>query len=140
MGAIEVIDTVYSEKGREMNVYAPADSPLVVVAGGQEETSGLKTALGTVLAGVGVLGVLGVLINAATGNGFLGTLGNTGNDGTEGNGGGLGVMEAATPTPEAATSSGLSSLPIDPTAPGALFFLGGTTVLLVGLVAWYLAQ
>ena len=32
-GLIEVVDTVYSEKGREMNRYAPADRPLVVFAG-----------------------------------------------------------------------------------------------------------
>lgn len=37
-GVIEVIDTVYSEKGREMDVYAPADQPLVVVAADEDGT------------------------------------------------------------------------------------------------------
>src|SRR6056297_1374896 len=35
---VEVADTVYSEKGREMNVYAPAAKPLVVFAGSDDET------------------------------------------------------------------------------------------------------
>ncbi|NIU66678.1 MAG: ArsR family transcriptional regulator, partial [Actinobacteria bacterium] len=55
-GAVEVVDTVYSEKGREMKVYAPADEPLVVVAGGESETSSLRAAITTLLAGVGAVG------------------------------------------------------------------------------------
>ncbi|WP_380675125.1 ArsR/SmtB family transcription factor [Salinigranum sp. GCM10025319] len=50
-GLVEVGDTVYSEKGREMNVYTPADRALVVVAGREEETTGLKAALSRLLGG-----------------------------------------------------------------------------------------
>jgi DNA-binding transcriptional ArsR family regulator len=32
-GLVEVVDQWYSEKGREMDVYAPANDPLVLVAG-----------------------------------------------------------------------------------------------------------
>jgi DNA-binding transcriptional ArsR family regulator len=32
-GAVEVVDTAYSAKGREMDVFAPADQPLVIFAG-----------------------------------------------------------------------------------------------------------
>ena len=39
-GAIEGVGTAYSEKGREMTVYGPADSPLVIYAGEQERASG----------------------------------------------------------------------------------------------------
>ncbi|MFB6296666.1 MAG: ArsR/SmtB family transcription factor [Halobacteriales archaeon] len=137
VGAIEVIDTVYSEKGREMNVYAPADKPLVVVAGGEEDRSGLRTALTTLLAGVGVLGVLGVVINAVTGNGLFGAPATTGGAESGGDGGGLSAMDVGTPTPQAAGGD-LLSAPIDPTAPGVLFFVGGATVLLAGFVVWYL--
>jgi len=56
-GLIEVVDTVYSEKGREMNVYAPSDRPLVVVAGREEETSGLRAALSRLLGAVAALAV-----------------------------------------------------------------------------------
>lgn len=39
-GLIDNVDTWYSTKGREMDVYAPANKPLVMVAGesGSEET------------------------------------------------------------------------------------------------------
>ncbi|WP_136600748.1 ArsR/SmtB family transcription factor [Salinigranum halophilum] len=62
-GLVEVGDTVYSEKGREMNVYVPADRALVVVAGRQEETTGLKAALSRLLGGVGVLGLASVVVD-----------------------------------------------------------------------------
>ena len=56
-GLIEVADTVYSEKGREMNRYAPAGRPLVVFAGREEESQGLESALKNLLGAVGVLAV-----------------------------------------------------------------------------------
>ncbi|KAB1186913.1 MULTISPECIES: winged helix-turn-helix domain-containing protein [Haloferax] len=71
-GLIEVKDTRYSEKGREMNVYAPADRALVVVAGREDDTSGLKSALTRLIGGVGVLGIGGAVVNrlARTGSVF----------------------------------------------------------------------
>ena len=54
-GAVSVVDTAYSAKGREMDVYAPADQPLVIFAGDEDRTTGLKAALSRLLGGVGVL-------------------------------------------------------------------------------------
>lgn len=54
---VDVVGTTYSEKGREMNVYAPADEPLVLFAGPPTESSGLKTALKRLLGGYGILGL-----------------------------------------------------------------------------------
>jgi DNA-binding transcriptional ArsR family regulator len=54
---VEVADTIYSEKGREMKVYAPAAKPLVVFAGNDEETPGIEAALSRLLGGLGVLGL-----------------------------------------------------------------------------------
>ncbi|WP_058364998.1 ArsR/SmtB family transcription factor [Haloparvum sedimenti] len=54
---VEVVDTVYSEKGREMSVYAPADEPLVLFAGRSTDSGGLKTALKRLLGGYGILGL-----------------------------------------------------------------------------------
>jgi|SRR6056297_2163196 len=54
---VEVVDTVYSEKGREMKVYAPAAKPLVVFAGGEDDAPGLESALSSLLGGLGVLGL-----------------------------------------------------------------------------------
>lgn len=52
---VDVVDTVYSEKGREMKVYAPSDQPLVLFAGRESESTGLKTALARLLGGIGAL-------------------------------------------------------------------------------------
>lgn len=54
---VGVVDTTYSEKGREMNVYAPADEPLVLFAGREEESTGIKTALKRLLGGYGLIGL-----------------------------------------------------------------------------------
>ncbi|MFB6164258.1 MAG: ArsR/SmtB family transcription factor [Haloarculaceae archaeon] len=68
-GAIEVIDTAYSEKGREMDVYAPADRPLVIFAGDEEQSSGLRAALSRLLGGVGVLALASLAVQAVFGRG-----------------------------------------------------------------------
>jgi len=120
-GAIEVIDTVYSEKGREMDVYAPADRPLVVVAADEEETSELSDVLTRLLGGVAVVGVAsliaqfladGVPFGARTGGGDAGAVGT--------------ADVAAEATATAATGP----------PPGLLVFLGGVTVLLAWLAVW----
>ncbi|MCL9816905.1 ArsR/SmtB family transcription factor [Natronocalculus amylovorans] len=59
---IEVVDTVYSEKGREMNVYAPADEPLVLFASKEPDRTGLKATLMRLLGGVGILGLASLLV------------------------------------------------------------------------------
>jgi DNA-binding transcriptional ArsR family regulator len=62
-GVIDVADTAYSEKGREMDVYAPADGALVVVAGSEDDSTGLAAALSRLLGGVGVLGLASVALD-----------------------------------------------------------------------------
>lgn len=39
-GVVRVADTRYSEKGKEMNVYAPVDDPVVVFVGTEERKTG----------------------------------------------------------------------------------------------------
>lgn len=89
-GLIEVTGTRYSEKGREMNVYAPSDRALVVVAGREEETRGLKGALTRLIGGVGVLGIGAAVLNrlARTGTFSPFTLGGTSAGGDGGAAGG----------------------------------------------------
>jgi DNA-binding transcriptional ArsR family regulator len=131
-GLIEVVDTVYSEKGREMNRYAPADRPLVVFAGAEEESRGLESALKNLLGAVGILGVASLLVQwYVDGPPFVAQTG--GADAGGGDGGGMGTMstEAA---PAAADAAG-AGLP-----PGVLFFLGGLLVLAVVGVAWYVRR
>jgi len=124
-GVVEVIDTVYSEKGREMKVYAPADKPLVVVAGGDEEAAGLRTALTSLIGGLGVLAVISVVIQFVFGEGFAPL-------GSADSGGSVSVMEASAQTQPAAGGPFMELL----SAPGMLFFAGGTAVLVLGLAVW----
>ncbi|WP_049935963.1 ArsR/SmtB family transcription factor [Haloplanus natans] len=121
-GLIEVIDTVYSEKGREMNRYAPADRPLVVFAGREEESRGLESALKNLLGAVGVLGIASLLVQWYLDGAPFGA--RTGGADAGGDGGGVGTMSTeAAPTAADAAGAGLP--------PGLLFFLGGLLVLAI---------
>jgi DNA-binding transcriptional ArsR family regulator len=70
-GAVEVVETAYSEKGREMDVYAPADQPLVIFAGDQDDGSMLRSALSRLLGAVGVLGAASLAVQELFGQGSL---------------------------------------------------------------------
>jgi len=90
-GAIEVVDTAYSEKGREMDVFAPADQPLVIYAGDEAEGSTLRTALSRLLGAVGVLAGASLAVQALFGDGFPFGGGSTpSTDAPTGNGNGAG--------------------------------------------------
>ena len=65
---VEVVDTAYSAKGREMDVYAPADRALVVFAGEETDQSLLSKALGRLLGGLGVLSALSVVAEGLFGD------------------------------------------------------------------------
>jgi len=88
---IRVLDTVYSEKGREMKVYAPTDQPLVVFAGDDEKETGLRAALSRLLGGIGAVAGASLLVQylapeTATSGGA--TDGGTGDGGTAESGSG----------------------------------------------------
>jgi hypothetical protein len=100
-GAVEVVGTAYSEKGREMDLYAPADQPLVIFAGREEQSSGLRAALRRLVGGVGALAFGAVLVQEAFGEGVLPTFGTTGAGGGAADGGDGGGPGAATATEEA---------------------------------------
>ena len=122
-GVIRVVDTVYSEKGREMDVYAPADRPLVVVAADNEETAGVSDVLARLLGGVAIVGVASLLAQfLVDGVPFVARTG--GGDA----GGAVGAADVAT---EATTTAAATGPP-----PGLLVFLGGVTVLLAWLAVW----
>jgi DNA-binding transcriptional ArsR family regulator len=108
-GAVEVVDTAYSAKGREMDVYAPADQPLVIFAGEEEKQSSLRAALSRFLGAVGLLGVASLAIQQWFGEGGL--LGGSGpaSDGESGAAsgpapGGDNAGAAGTPTPDGAST------------------------------------
>jgi DNA-binding transcriptional ArsR family regulator len=107
-GAVEVVDTAYSEKGREMDVYAPADQPLVIFAGDEGEST-LRSALSRLLGAVGALAVVSLAVQALFGRGsLLPSLGAGGGDGGGdggGSGGGDGAAIADTTDTETATTT-----------------------------------
>jgi DNA-binding transcriptional ArsR family regulator len=132
-GLIEVVDTVYSEKGREMNRYAPADRPLVVFAGREEESHGLESALKNLLGAVGVLGLTSLIVQWSLEGAPFGARTGGADAGGGGDGGDVSVMATET-APTAADAAG-AGLP-----PGLLFFFGGLLVLAVVGAAWYVRR
>lgn len=61
-GLIEEIETWYSSRGNEMDVYAPTDSAVVLVASTEQSQSSARTALRQILSGVGILAGISLLI------------------------------------------------------------------------------
>ncbi|MUV85488.1 helix-turn-helix domain-containing protein [Natronomonas sp. CBA1123] len=98
-GAIEVVGTAYSEKGREMRVYGPADSPLVIFAGEKERASGLRAALSRLFGGFLALAVGALAVQELFG-GVPESAAPTGSGGSDAGGNGGGVEATQTPTPE----------------------------------------
>ncbi|MGB9964386.1 helix-turn-helix domain-containing protein [Halobacterium sp. CBA1126] len=125
---VEECDTRYSAKGREMSVYAPADAPVVLFAGDEEESKSVRSALANLLGAVGLLGVASLLVQRLVGSGLQAP-------GTAGSGvettGEVSALVAESDQPAAAADAA-ASLPA-----GALFFLGGLLVLALVGVAWY---
>lgn len=60
--AVEVVSTRYSEKGNEMNVYGPADDPMVVFVGTEKRETGLKSLLKRFFSAIAVLTVTSYMI------------------------------------------------------------------------------
>jgi len=143
-GAIEVVGTAYSEKGREMSVYGPADSPLVIFAGEKERASGLRAAVSRLFVGFLALAVGGVAVQTAFGGGVEdgGPAAGSGatpeptpqpEDGNGNGGGDVGALDApeGTPqeTPEAARET---PVPTEEAADAAEGLLSGLEGLLAG--------
>jgi DNA-binding transcriptional ArsR family regulator len=112
-GLIQVADTRYSEKGREMNVYAPAEDPTVVFVGREDRKDGFLQSLRGLLSAVGVLALASVLVQY------------------------LVVMTTAGPgsVPRMPEALGPAGGPLIGLSPGVLFFAGG--LLVVGVLFAY---
>ncbi|MES3517119.1 MAG: helix-turn-helix domain-containing protein [Natronomonas sp.] len=132
-GAIEVVGTAYSEKGREMSVYGPADRPLVLFAGESDDTSGLREALSRLFGGVFALVVGSIVVQALFGDRLLGPE-------TQREESAPDVADAPEPVPEtadAAEPSLIETILASGVPPGFVFFLGGFTVLFVLVAVTY---
>lgn len=112
-GLVQVTDTRYSVKGREMNVYAPTDDSLVVCVGREDDRSTFVDSLKRLIGTVAVLGVASLLVQFAFGTGVVD----------------LGGPETA---PRVGDSIGATAEPLlGLLPPGAAFLAGGLLVLAV---------
>jgi DNA-binding transcriptional ArsR family regulator len=154
---VDVVDTAYSEKGREMDVYAAADEPLVLFAGGSEESTGIKTALMRLLGGYGIIGLAALAaqrllsVESLGGSGFTARSGG-GDAGTAtadgGDGGGPTIESVPDQNTAADGADGAVDLVGEPIAqyavslvePGAVFFLGAALVFTLAWAYWYRAS
>jgi DNA-binding transcriptional ArsR family regulator len=128
---IEVVDTWYSERGREMRVYAPTDEALVVFAG--EEAGTLRRLLERVLGGIALLAAASIAVFAAVGEWVArqqpAATPSVSADGAE-NGGGYAV--------EAAETGAQTVLGLDPALlAGLTFFAGGLLILALTNGYWW---
>jgi DNA-binding transcriptional ArsR family regulator len=145
---VDVVDTTYSEKGREMDVYAAADQPLVLFAGSSEDSTGIKNALGRLLGGYGLIGLAAVVaqraLSVAPPTAQVTTSGGGDAGGATADTAGGGGQETATDGADAA-ADGTVEYVVDPVAeyalsllePGVVFFLGAALVFTVAWAYWY---
>lgn len=116
---ITEVDTWYSEKGREMKIYAPTDDPLVF-AGTKERTGRVQSLLQQVGAAVVMLGLASVLVQLFVSD-FL-------------------IDSQQSETIRKATGAGaIEGVNLTPIPPGVLFFTGGTFILAITVLVWYVS-
>jgi len=158
-GLIEVEGTRYSPKGREMDVYAPAE-PLVMFVGREEDSATIRDAVKRFFGTVGVIGIAAVFVEylfrlyapGATTAPVDGT-----GDGTGGGAGDAGALEtedapsefqqeADSLEPRAGAEETEQAAEAAPTLvervldlpPGLVFFAAATAVTTVAVAVWYL--
>ncbi|WP_255150684.1 ArsR/SmtB family transcription factor [Halorarius halobius] len=116
-GLVRVAETRYSSKGREMNVYAPSEDPMVVFVGNEDatESDGVVDALRDLLPVIGVLALASLLVE------WFVTL----------------SSGAATPEtiPRFTADFGGSGGLVAPSVPPGLLFLTGGLLVLAGVAA-----
>jgi DNA-binding transcriptional ArsR family regulator len=154
---IEVIDTRYSEKGREMNVYGAPQAPVVLFAGSGSEGGDVRSALATLMGAVGVLGIASIAVQELVGQG-IGALLGTGAGGDAGGAAPATTTQEAMMAAEEATSTPMATPTATHTAadgapdaamaveqavglpPGLVFFLGGLVALAVIVLFTYVRR
>ncbi|TQQ81434.1 ArsR/SmtB family transcription factor [Halonotius roseus] len=127
-GLVEPIDTVYSGKGNEMTVFAPASDPLVFV-GDDDRLPAIRESLHNVVGGLAILGVVSLVVQWLVAREFA--VRPQARDATTMTATEDAAMEAAG---EAAADPSLAWLVIEVLEPGLVFFVGALVV--AALVVW----
>ncbi|GAB3690135.1 helix-turn-helix domain-containing protein [Salinarchaeum chitinilyticum] len=120
-GILEVVEVWYSERGREMDVYAPGNSALVLYAGAEEAKPSLSDALHRALGAVGIVGLASALIHTHATAGQ-----NTGSD--------VGIMGEQ---PARSDPTYWETIVEFATGPGGTAFAAGLLAIVLGFLAWY---
>ncbi|WP_338737544.1 winged helix-turn-helix domain-containing protein [Haloplanus salilacus] len=114
---VEVADTRYSVKGREMNVYAPTQDSLVVCVGSDDDKERFLDSLDRTAGAVVVLAAAAFGVQRAFGTGVV----DLGGPGT---------------TPRVGDAVGSASAPLLGLVPPGVAFLAGGLLVLALLAAW----
>lgn len=155
-GIVEVEETRYSPKGREMDVYAPAE-PLVMFVGREEDSTTVRDALKRFFATVGVIGIAAVFVEylfrlyapetAPEGGGGAGDGGaafeaqdapRSTDGGAEADALQQEAQEAPTEAEQAAEAAPTLLERVLELPPGLVFFAAATAVAAVAVGVWYL--
>jgi len=119
---VEPVGTQYSEKGAEMNVFAPTSDPLVIVEG-EEERDEMESRLKRLVGGVSAVAIGSVLAQF--------TLGSRITPGSGGSDSGQMMTMEATDQAAAASPGVLDTLGNFLVEPGVMILAGGLIALLV---------
>jgi len=126
-GLVEPIDTVYSGKGNEMTVFAPASDPLILV-GDSDRLPAIRESLRNVVGGLAVLGVASLLVQWVVAREFA--VRPQPRDATTM----TATEDVAMETGEAAAEPSIEWLIIEVLEPGLVFFVGALVV--AAFVMW----
>jgi len=109
-GLLRIVDTRYSEKGQEMNIYAPAADPLIMFVGTEERRSSFTNLIKRIIPAITLLAIVSYVVQR--------------------------IIELLRATPGGGGPGG-EPVPVEPVvAPGILVFLGG--LLIIGVVTgWW---
>ncbi|MFB6202806.1 MAG: ArsR/SmtB family transcription factor [Halorhabdus sp.] len=119
---IEVVDSTYSNQGKEMSIYAPTNQALVLFASNDIDEPSLVDALKQLLGFVGVFALISLLIDPLIRRLATSTAGGAG-----GGGGGAGGTGGTVPA---------SSFPLPP----ALIFFAGAVLAALIITGWWYYQ
>ena len=138
---IEEVDTWYSEKGREMSVYAPRDGPLVVFPGSSDDAIGLQRILTRIVGAVAILGVASLILESAI-RGWIPGFSTTDDQPAEPTADSDDAMNLEVAADDPATQADPHWLleTVTGIPPGLLFFLGGCLLLALIGILWYRHQ
>lgn len=116
-GLITAVDTWYSEKGNEMQVYAPTCDPLVF-AGTEDRTARVRSLFRGVATAFTLLIIASGLVQWLVTDFLL-------------------ASQRGTTVRKATSAGAIDGLNLTPIPPGVLFFTGGTFILAIVTLVWY---